>query len=39
MAKVLNLLVCSGTTSSISNSASKNLMEKQCKKVTEIEKK
>jgi hypothetical protein len=32
MAEMLNQLICSGTTSSASHSASKNLMEKQCKK-------
>jgi hypothetical protein len=33
MGEVLNLLACSGTTSGISNNASNNLMEKQCKKL------
>jgi hypothetical protein len=38
MSEVLNLLICSEITSSVSFSASKNLMEKQCKKKTTIEK-
>jgi hypothetical protein len=33
MGEVLNLLAYSGTTSGISNNASNNLMEKQCKKL------
>jgi hypothetical protein len=32
MSEVLNLLICSGTTSGVSNRSSKNMMEKQCKK-------
>jgi hypothetical protein len=39
MSEVLNLLIYSRTTSSVSNSASKNLMEKQCKKDNNTKKK
>jgi hypothetical protein len=32
MVEVMNLLICSRTSSSVSNNASKNLMENQCNK-------
>jgi hypothetical protein len=39
MPEVLNLFIYNRTTSSVSNSASKNLMEKQCKKRQQYKKK